>query len=119
MNFVNIRLLVNDIVASIAFWRDIMQLCMTYGDEGMGYAYFETDSAGVELMTRKGFAEALGKAQTELPQGYLAALVLRVEDVGAAYADLVKRGAIAVARPQDRPAWGALSSRQRSRWVYP
>lgn len=109
MNFVNVRLLVNDIAASIAFWRDIVQLRMTYGDEAMGYAYFETDSAGVELMTRKGFAEALGKAQTE-PQGYLAALVLRVEDVDATYAELVKRGATAVAEPQDRPAWAARSA---------
>ena len=110
MKFVNVRLLVNDMAAAMKFWRDVMELRMTYGDEAMGYAYFETDSAGVELMTRKSFAEALGKAEAAPPQGYLVALVLQVDDVDATYADLVKRSAMAVAGPQDRPAWGVRSA---------
>src|SRR5207248_7489370 len=110
MKFVNVRLLVGDMAASINFWRDVMGLRMTYGDEAMGYAYFETDSAGVELMTSAGFASALGEAFKSTPQGYPAALVFRVEDVDAAYADFVRRGATAVAGPQDRPAWGARSA---------
>src|SRR5260370_1042176 len=48
MKFINVRLLVGDITAAIKFWRDVMGLRMSYGDEAMGYAYFETDSAGVE-----------------------------------------------------------------------
>ena len=113
MKFINVRLLVSDIAASISFWRDIMKLHMTYGDEDMGYAYFETDSAGVELMTRAGFAAALGEAAprpTPTPEGHLAVLVFRVDDVDAAYADFVERGATAVAGPQDRPAWGVRSA---------
>lgn len=110
MKFVNVRLLVNDIAASIAFWHDIMELRMTYGDETMGYAYFETDSAGVELMIRQNFAQAIGKAASTPMAGPLAVLVLRVDDVDATYADLVKRGAIAVSEPQDRPAWGARAA---------
>ena len=71
MKFVNVRLLVGDIAASIRFWRDVLGLRMTYGDEAIGYAYFETDSAGVELMTREGFAAALGEAASQRkPEGH-------------------------------------------------
>ena len=82
MKFVNIRLLVGDIRAAISFWRDVMGFRMTFGDEAMGYAYFETDSAGVELMTREGFAAALGEtASPRKPEGHPAVLVFRVDDV--------------------------------------
>ncbi len=111
MKFINVRLLVGDIAAAIRFWRDVMGLHMTYGDEAMGYAYFETDSAGVELLTRQGFAAALGeKASTSTLEGHPAVLVFRVDDVDTAYADFVERGATAVAGPQDRPAWGVRSA---------
>lgn len=110
MKFINVRLLASDIAASIKFWRDVMGLQMTYGDEEMGYAYFETGSAGIELLTRVGFASVLGEAFVSTPQGYPAVLDFRVEDVDAAYADLVSRGATAVAGPQDRPAWGVRSA---------
>jgi len=134
MKFMNVRLLVGDIAASIKFWRDVMGLQMTYGDEAMGYAYFETGSAGIELMTRAGFASALGEAFMSTPQGYPekpmwlvkkamdgeafmstpqgypAVLDFRVEDVDAAYTDFVRRGATAIAGPQDRPAWGVRSA---------
>ncbi len=117
MKFINVRLLVSDISASIRFWRDIMRLNMTFGDETMGYAYFETDSVGVELLTRAGFAAALGEARplvssasTSTPDGLPAVLVFRVDDVDSAYADYVERGAKAVAGPHDRPAWGVRSA---------
>lgn len=111
MKFMNVRLLVGDITAAIRFWRNVMGLRMTYGDEAMGYAYFETDSAGVELLTREGFAVALGEvASTPTPEGHPAVLVFRVDDVDTAYADFVERGATAVAGPQDRPAWGVRSA---------
>jgi len=111
MKFINVRLLVSDITAAIKFWRDVMGLRMSYGDEAMGYAYFETDSAGVELLTREGFAAALGEApSTPAPEGRPAVLVFRVDDVDTAYADFVERGATAVAGPQDRPAWQVRSA---------
>lgn len=109
MNFINVRLLVNDAAASIKFWRDIMGLSMSYGDESMGYAYFEAGNAGVELMSRQSFAGALGEPASA-PGPRPAVLVFQVDDVDAAYADFVKRGATEVAEPQDRPAWGARSA---------
>jgi len=111
MKFVNIRLLVGDIRAAIRFWRDVMGFRMTFGDEAMGYAYFETDSAGVELMTREGFAAALGEAASpRKAEGHPAVLVFRVDDVDAAYTNFVERGATAVAWPQNRPAWQVRSA---------
>lgn len=111
MKFINVRLLVSDIAASINFWREVMGLQMSYGEESMGYAYFVTESAGVELLTRAGFAEALGEAPpTTLAQGHPAVLVFGVDDVDAAYADFVERGATVVTAPQDRPAWGVRSA---------
>ena len=37
------------------------------------------------------------------PEGHLVVIVFRVDDIDASYADLVKRGAKAVASPVDRP----------------
>src|SRR5260370_29766434 len=91
MKFKNVRLLVGDMAASIQFWRDVMGLHMTYGDEAMGYAYFETDCAGIELLTRAGFASALGEAFMSTPQGYPAVLDFHVDDVDASYADFEHR----------------------------
>lgn len=111
MKFINVRLLVSDMAASMKFWRDVVGLRMTFGDETMGYAYFETGSAGVELLARTAFVEALGEAASApTPEGHPAVLVFNVDDVDAAYADFVERGAAAVAGPQDRPAWGVRSA---------
>ena len=87
-----------------------MQLPMKFGDEAMGYAYFETSSAGVELMQRDAFAAAIGSAAAPAPSGHSAVLVFSVDDVDARYAELVARGATPVAGPQDRAEWGARSA---------
>src|SRR5260370_39262039 len=102
MKFKNVRLLVGDMAASMQFWRDVMGLHMTYGDEAMGYAYFETDCAGIELLTRAGFASALGEAFMSTPQRYAAVLDFHVDDVDASYADFDRRGATVVAGRQNR-----------------
>jgi lactoylglutathione lyase len=110
MKLVNFRLLVSDFPASLAFWRDIMMLPMTFGDETMGYAYFDTGSAGIELMSRAGFAASLNEVMPSRPDGYPAVIVFRVDDVDATYDDLVKRGVKAIAEPVDRPVWQARTA---------
>ena len=110
MQLINVRLLVGDVSASIRFWRDVVQLPMKYGDEAMGYAYFETSSAGIELMQRDAFAAVIGTAAAPAPAGHPAVMVFSVDDVDASYADLVARGATPVAEPQDRAEWGARAA---------
>ncbi len=111
MKLINIRLLVSDFPAALKFWRDTIMLPMTFGDETMGYAYFDTGNAGLELLSRDGFATSLGEATpTPMPVGHQAVIVFRVDDVDATYADLVKRGAKAVADPVDRPVWQARTA---------
>jgi predicted enzyme related to lactoylglutathione lyase len=111
MKLINFRLMVSDFPASLKFWRDIMMLPMTFGDEAMGYAYFDTGNGGLELFSRAGFAASLGDATpATTPGGYQAVIVFRVDDVDATYADLVKRGAKAVASPVDRPVWQARTA---------
>src|ERR1700688_2740876 len=106
MKFISTRLLVSDFPASLRFWRDVMGLSLTYGDEKMGYAYFDTGSTALELMERNGFAAAIGEATpTSAPVRCQIAVTFNVDDVDATYADLVKRGATSVAGLQDRPEW--------------
>jgi len=111
MKLVNFRLLVSDFPASLAFWRDIMMLPITFGDETMGYAYFDTGNAGIELLSRVAFAASLGElVPSIITKGNPAVIVFRVDDVDATYDDLVKRGAKAVVEPVDRPVWQARTA---------
>src|SRR5215471_18608854 len=111
MKLVNFRLLVSDFPASLTFWRDIMKLPMTFGDESMGYAYFDTGNAGIELLSRIAFAASLGElVPSIITKGNPAVIVFRVDDVDATYDDLVKRGAKAVVEPVDRPVWQARTA---------
>ena len=111
MKLINFRLLVSDFSDSLKFWRDIMMLPLSFSEETMGYAYFNTGDWGLELFSRDAFAASLGEATpTSTPEGHLAVIVFRVDDIDASYADLVKRGAKAVASPVDRPVWHARTA---------
>jgi lactoylglutathione lyase len=111
MKLVTFRLLVSDFSASLAFWRDIMRLPLHFAEETIGYAYFDMESTGLELFSRAGFAASLNEVTpASTPGGYPAVIVFRVDDVDASYADLVKRGAKAVAEPVDRPVWNARTA---------
>lgn len=106
MQFINIRLLVNDFAAAFTFWRDVMRLPVKYGPDTpgipAGYAYFQVGDAGIELMPRESFAAALGETVgAPASTGRQTVLVFKVEEVDTAYADLVARGASPVAGPHD------------------
>ena len=108
MKLVSCRLLVGDFARSLAFWRDTMGLTLTYSDEAMGYAYFDAGSAGLELYSHDEFISQLGEvASRTQARGYQEVITFQVDDVDAAYAELIKRGATAVSEPIDRPAWQA------------
>jgi predicted enzyme related to lactoylglutathione lyase len=110
MEFFSIRLLVSDFSAAIHFWRDVMKLTVSYTDE-VGYAYFNLGNIGLELMKRDNLVTALGEATpADKPTGRQITLNFKVDDVDAAFADLVSRGATAIAKPQDRPDWNARTA---------
>ncbi|GHO97194.1 hypothetical protein KSF_072420 [Reticulibacter mediterranei] len=101
MKFINVRLMVDHFAESIHFWQDLMGFQLKYRDEGMGYAYFETGSAGVELVSRTG---SLAASEEIVPVDGQTIMVFQVDDINATYADLVQRGAVSVSKPQDYPA---------------
>jgi predicted enzyme related to lactoylglutathione lyase len=101
MKFINVRLMVDHFAESIHFWQDLMGFQLKYRDESMGYAYFETGSAGVELVSRTG---SLAASEQVLPVGGQTIMVFQVDDIDATYADLIARGAVSVSKPQDYPA---------------
>lgn len=101
MKFINVRLMVDHFAESIHFWQDLMGFQLKYRDEGMGYAYFETGSAGIELVSRTG---SLAATEEVVPAGGQTIMVFQVDDVDASYADLVRRGVVSVSESQDYPA---------------
>lgn len=107
MNFINVRLLTDNLPAALDFWQEVMQYTAKFADESMGYAYFETDTAGIEIMTREGFAQYVGKPILAPTPSIL---VFKVDNVDATYADLVKRGAVEVVEPKSNEAIGIRSA---------
>ena len=106
MKYTNVRLLVGDFSTALTFWRDVINVPLSFSDEATGYAYFDSGNGGLELYSRDQFAAAIGEsAPVPKPVGHQAVLVFEVDNVDEAYEDLVKRGAAAVARPLDRPLW--------------
>ena len=106
MQLVSVRLLVDNFPAEVIFWRDVLRLPLSFADEALSYAYFDTGATGLELFSRKEMADTLGEATPAPTQaGRQAVITFKVDDVDATYADLVKRGAASVAGPTDRPAW--------------
>lgn len=111
MELSGIRLLVRDFSAALHFWRDLLELPLQFQDETMGYAYFDTGKIGLELLLHNEFASSLGEATpVKEPQGRQVVVNVRVDDVDAAYSQLIAQGAVAVATPQDRPAWQARTA---------
>ncbi len=106
-----VLLLVGDIPAAVRFWRDAMGLTVTYSDETIGYASFDTGSTTLALYNRDKFAADLGEAVPIAPsQSRQTALAFLVDDVDAVYVSLIERGATSVAAPQDRPAMQARNA---------
>lgn len=105
MKLDNFRLLINDFSASFHFWHDIVGLELIYKDNTSTYAYFEAGSARIELLKADYFAASIGQTNpASLQSGYRGVIVFRVDDVDAAYADLIERGAPPLAPPFDHPA---------------
>lgn len=105
MKLNDFRLLVNDFVASLHFWHEIVGLPVLFRDEHNIYAELEGGAVRLELLRADYFAASVGSSQPTLTQeGYRGVIVFEVDDLEAAYADCVKRGASSLAPPHDHPA---------------
>ena len=97
-------LLSDDVPAEVRFWRDVMKLPLTYSDEAIGYAAFDTSNAGLTLSiySRSGFATLLGES-TPVPAGRQTYLSFPADDVDATSAELIQRGATPVVKARNVP----------------
>ncbi|WP_405922312.1 VOC family protein [Streptomyces sp. NBC_00122] len=94
MELAQIRLLVSDFPAVYRFYRDVLGLKPQFEAESGPYAKLSPDTghASIALQDRAQMAGVLGQLGAE-PGGYRALVVLRVEDLDTAHAELISRGA--------------------------
>ncbi|GHO60987.1 VOC family protein [Ktedonobacter robiniae] len=103
MKLTYIPLIVADFPVALRFWRDVAKLPVTYSDEAMGYASFDTGSTTLLLLSAA-LANA-GKISTLAApsQNHSMYLSFQVDNVDATYADLIAGGATSVYEPRDFP----------------
>jgi lactoylglutathione lyase len=98
-------LFVADLEASIAFYRDVVEL--PFKLRGHGYAEFATEGTRFALFERAKLPELIGPdpGGAEPPTGPSAEVVILVDDVDREAGRLSAAGIAVLAEPTDRP-WG-------------
>ena len=97
-------LIVEDLDRALQFYTDVLGLRL--GHRSGDYAQLDTGTTRLALYTRKAMAKTLGmslKVPAHDAPGF--EIGFKVPDVGAAFDELVERGASPVMPPTDRP-WG-------------
>ncbi len=97
-------LIVEDMDRALRFYTDVLGLRL--GHRSGDYAQFDTGATRLALYTRGAMAKTLGmtlQRPAEDAPGF--EIGFKVADVDAAFAELVKCGAIPVTSPTTRP-WG-------------
>jgi catechol 2,3-dioxygenase-like lactoylglutathione lyase family enzyme len=92
----HVRLLVDDFGASFRFYRDVLGLAPSFGNEEGPYASFATEPATLSIFTRAGQQETVDLR----PVGDSTVVPLEVDDVDAA---AVRLG---LEEPRSRADWG-------------
>ena len=109
------RLLVSDFKGCFLFYRDVLGLEVTWGDQTGTYASFRVGNTGLALFKRGLMAEAVGGAskpfyaesQDRVP------MVFSVDDVDDVYQRLSEKGVSFINEPLDRPDWGIRAAHFR------
>jgi lactoylglutathione lyase len=111
MHLQHTRLLVRSFAECFRFYRDVMGLTVTWGDEQDSYASFadaESNGPALALYRRRAMAEVVGTEK--LPADAFCQdrfmLIVGVENVEATVTELRDRGAELELGPQDFPDWG-------------
>ena len=97
-------LIVEDLDRALGFYTDVLGLSL--GHRSGDYAQLDTGTTRLGLYTRKAMAKTLGmslKPPAQDAPGF--EIGFKVPDAGAAFKELVGRGALPVMPPTDRP-WG-------------
>lgn len=102
------RLLVNDMNASLTFYKDTLGLPLRFGDpDGEYVELIVNDEVSLALFGRTAMAEATGT--THLPASAPSqdnfTITFLVDDVDATVATLASRGLTPSVAPTDRPTW--------------
>lgn len=98
----HLRLVVADLPACIAFYRDVLGLALVVDVPGT-YAEFDTAGARLALAGEATMGAVVGRS---VPRAGDAVVVcLSVDDVDAAAARARARGAVLVREPHDQPTW--------------
>ena len=105
----HVRLLVVDFEACFRFYRDVMGLRVTWGEERDAYAsYVSEGGASLSLFKREVQAKALGTSN--LPESAVAqdrmALIFTVDDLDTTVKRLKERNAVFITEPREHPEWG-------------
>lgn len=102
------RLLVSNFKACFRFYRDVMGLQATFGNEDGTYADFKVGETGIALFDKSEMAQAVGKADKPIQADIQdsVCLIFGMDDVDKTYHRMVEKGGNCVALPTDHPDWG-------------
>lgn len=99
-----IRLLVDDVASCREFYRDKLELPVVF--ETPVYVQLQSGPVSIGLYRRGEMASSVGDESLAAAGGDGAVIVLRVENVDAAVAQLGERGVEPIDLPTDQPTWG-------------
>ena len=114
LTFAYVRLLVRDYAACFRFYRDVLGLRPTFGDEESGYADFHTGDVTLSLFDQAEMMQAIEVAPASTVEGPdRVALIFATEDVDMRVTELEAKGVQLVAPPTDHPEWGIRTAHFR------
>ena len=114
MHLSYVRVLADHFAECFRFYRDIMGFAVLIGDEANVYAEFKvSQETRLAVCARHVVSEIPGVSPGPAPAADRFMLVVEVDDVDRAVADLKRRGASAVTEPVDRAAWGVRTAHFR------
>ncbi|MMZ54359.1 Glyoxalase-like domain protein [compost metagenome] len=109
MKLLQIRLLVTDFKKSTRFYKDLLELPVSWYEEEMEYALFNNGETKIELLSRKVMAKVVGEGNTSLEGESQSRFLLQfeVEDVDKTYNRFRENRIEFVNKPHDRKEWRA------------
>jgi lactoylglutathione lyase len=104
LQLTHVRLIVDDLDACVAFYRDVVGLTLSLE---VGGTYYEFEAGPVKLaLYRSDLMSDVVKLDMSGPGRPRVVLNIEVDDVDATAASLVDRGAPRRREPHDQPRWG-------------